>query len=151
MSALDDAIAAHAAHPAAAGFDPLSDSLWGQLTTQDGAAAPLRLREGWETEPIEVPLPWRLGAMAVVLGAVLSALMGCSSLPAGFEDAKEAPTHVLASCPPLADAIRTDRDALGLRVAELEYWYTQCRNAATQGKPAKAPRLSLPLNGRAQP
>jgi hypothetical protein len=146
MSALDDAIAAHAAHPAAAGFDPLSDSLAEQACVQ-----PYRLQPAWENEPIEVPLPWRLGALAVVVGALLSALLGCSSLPPGFEAAKEAPPHVLASCPPLSDVTRTDRDALGLRAAELEYWYTKCRSAATQGQPAKAPRLTLPMGSRAQP
>lgn len=145
-TAFDQAVAAHLAHPAASGSDPLTDSLFDQLPTP---SAPLRA--GWEHEPIEVTLPWRLGAMAVVVGALLSALLGCSSLPPGFEAAKEAPPHVLASCPPLGDVTRTDRDALGLRVAELEYWYTKCRSAATQGQPAKAPRLTLPMGSRAQP
>ena len=145
-SAFDQAVAAHLAHPAASGSDPLTDSLFDQLHTQ-----PAPLRADWEHEPIEVPLPWRLGALVVVLTAVLSSLLGCSTLPAGFAAAQEAPAHVLASCPPLGDVTRTDRDALGLRVAELEYWYTKCRSAATQGQPAKAPRLTLPMGSRAQP
>lgn len=145
-TALDQAVAAHMAHPAASGADPLTDSLFDQLPTQ-----PAPLRPGWEAEPIVVPLPWRLGALVVVLTALLSSLLGCSSLPAGFAPEQEAPAHVLASCPPLADVTRTDRDALGLRVAELEYWYTKCRAAATQGKPAQAPRLTLPLGKGGQP
>lgn len=67
MSALDDAIQAHMAHPAASGFDPLTDSL------ADQAAPPCTLRAGWEAEPIAVSLPWRL--------CVLALLVGCFVLP----------------------------------------------------------------------
>lgn len=70
---LDDAVAAHMAHAAASGADPLTDSIFDQLATQPA----LPLREGWEHEPIEVPLPWRLGALVVVVTAVVSALVGC--------------------------------------------------------------------------
>lgn len=132
---LDQAVAAHLAHPAASGSAPLTTPL----------------RAGWEHEPIEVPLPWRLGALMVVITALVSALVGCSSLPPGFEPAQEAPAYLLASCPPLSTVTRTDPDALGLRAAELEYWYTKCRSAATQGKPATAPRLTLPLGKQSQP
>ena len=69
---LDDAVALHMAHAAGSGADPLTDSMLDQLATQ-----PVPLREGWETEPIEVPLPWRLGALVVVVTALASALVGC--------------------------------------------------------------------------
>ena len=61
MTTLDDAIQAHMAHPAASGFDPLTDSLADQ-------AAPYPLREGWQTEPIAVPMPWLLGLLALLVG-----------------------------------------------------------------------------------
>lgn len=139
MSALDDAIATHAAHPAASGFDPLSDSLAEQATAQ-----PIPLRAGWENEPIEVPIPRLLGLAAFLLGLFSFLLVGgCASrMPPGFEAEEPAPARVLASCPPLADVVRTDDDALKLRVAELEYWYAKCREEATRGKPAKAPNPS---------
>lgn len=139
MSALDDAIAAHAAHPAGSGFDPLSDSLADQACPPT-AAGP-QLRAGWENEPIEVPIPWRLALVAFLIGLLGFGLGGCSSMrmPPGFEFEEAAAPRVLAACPPLADLKRTDRDALELRVAEVERWYAQCRAAATQGKPARAP------------
>lgn len=73
MSALDEAITAELQHPAGSGADPLTDSLYGQLTP---TATPLRA--GWENEPIEVPVPWRWGALVVLITVVLSSLlMGC--------------------------------------------------------------------------
>lgn len=144
MSALDDAIARHATHGAASGFDPLTDSLGDQLGYGPG---PVHLREGWEHEPIEVRFPrW---AVALCLGlAILGsiALSGCSTLgpqPAGFADAKPASPLVQASCPPLQPLKRVDADALALRVAEVERWYELCRAAALQGNPAQAPRIGV--------
>lgn len=78
MTALDNAVAAHMAHAAASGTDPLTDSLCDQCAlTSETAHTPLHLRAGWEHEPIEVPLPWRLGALVVVVTALVSALVGC--------------------------------------------------------------------------
>jgi hypothetical protein len=69
MSALDDAIAAQLVHGAGAGADPLTDSLCDQAHTQpaelDGAPP---LRAGWENEPIYVPMPLWLAALALWLG-----------------------------------------------------------------------------------
>lgn len=73
MSALDDAITAELTHAAGSGADPLTDSLYGQLAPTQPA-----LRAGWEDEPIVVPVPWRLGAVALVLTVLISSLlMGC--------------------------------------------------------------------------
>lgn len=148
MSALDEAIAAHAAHPAASGFDPLSDSLADQLCPQ-----PIALRAGWENEPIEVPIPRLLGIAAFLLGLFSFLLLGgcASTLPPGFQAEEPAPAHVMAACPPLADMRRSDDDALSLRVAEMERWYAQCRDASTRGKPAKAPQLGLQLLKKGAP
>jgi hypothetical protein len=66
MSALDDAIAAHLAHPAGSQADALTESL------TDQALQPLKLREGWENEPIEVPFPWHWRVAAVLAGVLLS-------------------------------------------------------------------------------
>lgn len=79
MSALDDAIAAHMAHPAASGFDCLTDSLVDQQAPQPGPAAPpLKLREGWEHEPIELPITprWALMGLAVLLLTLLLSACG---------------------------------------------------------------------------
>lgn len=138
MSALDDAIQAHLAHPAGSGFDPLTDSLAEQ------AAARPPLRAGWETEPIVVPMPWRVALVAFLLGLFGFGLSGCASfgaMPPGFAAAQDPPAALMAACPPLADLKRWNPDALSLRVAEAERWYQICRDAALAGTPARAPRL----------
>lgn len=123
MSALDDAIAAELSHPAGACADPLTDS----LASQAGAAQTPALRAGWEHEPIEVPVPWRLLALVVLLSALAFSLAGCSTVPA----VREPSPKLLASCPPLSDPPRrNDADAQTRRIAELESWYSFCREAA---------------------
>jgi len=67
MSALDDAIATHMAHPAGAGADCLTDSLCDDQRT---APAPLHIRDGWEHEPVEVPHPWLLYLLAFFAGLI---------------------------------------------------------------------------------
>lgn len=138
MSALDNAIQAHMAHPAASGFDPLTDSLGDQAAL----AAPYALRPGWKDEPVTVPPPWRWMLLAFILTALGFTFPGCAALPPGFVAATEATPAVLAACPPLADLKRTDSDALALRVAEVERWYATCRNAATGGTPEYAPAIA---------
>ena len=66
MTPLDDAVAAHMAHPAGSGADPLTDSLCDQVTMP--AQPPLSLRPGWEHEPIDVPMPLWLALAAFCLG-----------------------------------------------------------------------------------
>lgn len=67
MSAFDDAIAQHAAHPACSLADPLTDSLCDQATR------PAPQADGWDAEPIAVAMPWWLAVAAV--------LVGCFALP----------------------------------------------------------------------
>lgn len=92
-------------------------------------APEVRLRQGWELEPIDPPHPWRLYLLVLTLALVGFALGGCTALPQGPDRDTTSPI-VYASCPPLADMRRTDADALSLRVAEVERWYAQCRAAA---------------------
>lgn len=68
-------------------------------------------------------------------------LSGCASNP-GFAPAIEPAAAVLAACPPLSQVQYYSPDALGLRVAELERWYAACRETATRGTPARAPRFA---------
>lgn len=85
MSTLDDAIAAHMAHGAASGFDPLTDSLAEQQDMQTPA-----LRAGWETEPTEVHFPRWLALAAITAGIVLSMLLtGCGGGGDDEEDAEQ--------------------------------------------------------------
>lgn len=88
MSALDDAIAAHAAHAAGACADPLTDSLAEQCTRPADLPPGVHLRPGWENEPAEPPIPWRwIWPLAALITAVLGMLGGCG----GGGDDDEAP------------------------------------------------------------
>lgn len=85
MSALDDAIRAHMAHPAASGFDPLTDSLADQAAPSTGYT----LRAGWENEPIAVPPPWRWMALAFLLAVLGFTLAGCGGGEGDPDDRKD--------------------------------------------------------------
>jgi hypothetical protein len=50
----------------------------------------LRLRQGWELEPIDPPHPWRLYALAFVAILTIFALSGCGG---GGDDAPDATTQ----------------------------------------------------------
>lgn len=71
MSTLDDAIAAHAAHPAGGLSDPLTDSLAEQTTQPMPLHPTVQLREGWEHERIDVPMPFLVGVTAVLFGCLV--------------------------------------------------------------------------------
>lgn len=142
MSTLDDAISAHLAHPAGAGFDPLTDSLAEQdlMATQSAALdeAP-RLREGWETEPVRVPHAWGVYVVTFLVGLLSFALSGCASTVP-----REPSPQVWASCPPLSPPPkRNDADAQTRRIAELEGWYGACREAALAPPRPRVPVGSL--------
>ena len=84
MTTLDDAILAHLTHGAGACADPLTDSLLDQLLPTQQP----KLREGWQTEVIDPPIPWAFyGLVVACTVAVCSLLSGCGG---GGED--EAPT-----------------------------------------------------------
>lgn len=75
--------------------------------------------------------------MKFIIVAVISAfLMGCSSMPEGFEPAKEAPASVLVACPVLKETTVSAEQ------------YNACRAAVMDQfeKPAKAPTFhALPM------
>lgn len=75
MSALDEAVARHMAHPAGGHDDPLTTSLDEQFacSTQHAPLAP-RLREGWKHEPIVVPHCWWFYALCFFAAMLL---VGC--------------------------------------------------------------------------
>jgi hypothetical protein len=85
MSALDDAIAGHAAHPAMGGADPLSDSLVDQCTRPAVLPPLVPLRAGWENEPAEPPVPWLRMLAVVLLTVLVSWLTACGG---GGEDCR---------------------------------------------------------------
>lgn len=89
MSALDDAIAAHLAHPAGGCGDPLSEALLEQAQGVIGHApvahGPVVLREGWEDEPVRVPHLWWFYLLCFVAGCLLS---GCGG---SFDKDEEPP------------------------------------------------------------
>lgn len=143
MSALDDAIAAHMAHPAGSMGDPLSDSLAEQQACTQPApvAESPALREGWENEPVRVPRNWKLYLLALLLGMLGFGLGGCSTASSQQREvyayamaAEQTPrAALLASCPPLTPAPETtDVHTLKLLLAEREAWYRMCREEALQ-------------------
>lgn len=108
----------------------------------------VRLRQGWELEPIDPGHPWLLYLVAFLFGLLaVGGMGGCTTapkpkpMPPGFAAAIDPPAALMAACPPLADLKRSDTDALSLRVAEVERWYDTCRHTALAGTPARAPRL----------
>jgi hypothetical protein len=73
MSTLDDAILAHMTHGAGACADPLTDCMLDQVLPQHPA-----LRPGWEDEPVNPPVHWRLLAAVAAATVLASALLsGC--------------------------------------------------------------------------
>lgn len=92
MSALDDAIAAHLAHAAASGTDPLTDSLCEQAMQHQPAA-----NLAWLNEPTNPPHPFRLYALCVALCLAASLLLsGCGG---GNADDEEGPPQQIPTPP----------------------------------------------------
>lgn len=80
MSALDDAIAAHAAHGAGACADPLTDSLTEQCkpfpARFSDLPAGIYVRPGWENEVPEPPVHRGLAALVFLVTLLVCALLG---------------------------------------------------------------------------
>lgn len=80
MSALDEAIAAHAAHGAGACADPLTDSFTEQFSTAPARFADLPpsvyVRPGWENEVAEPRVPRTLAALVLAVTLLVCALLG---------------------------------------------------------------------------
>ena len=74
MSLLDDAVAAFLA-PSSGHSDPLTAATLDQCTQPAALDAP-HLREGWEHEPIAVPIPWGFYAVCAACGCFLYLLVG---------------------------------------------------------------------------
>jgi hypothetical protein len=117
MSALDDAITAHMAHPAGGGTDCLTDSLCDEQITQP---APLHIREGWEHEPIDPGHPWLLYLVAFLFG-----LLGFGALGGCAQTGPRTAAPAAEPCPPMPlhrvdpKAARTWQDIIDARNAEL--------------------------------
>lgn len=74
MSLLDDAVAAFLA-PSSGHSDPLTAATLDQCTQPAALDAP-QLRQGWEHEPIAVPIPWGFYAVCAACGFFLYLLVG---------------------------------------------------------------------------
>lgn len=78
MTALDEAIAAHAAHGAGACADPLTDSLVEQCARFSDLPASVHLRPGWEHEVPEPRVHRGLAALVFVATLLVCWLLsGC--------------------------------------------------------------------------
>lgn len=147
MSLLDDAVAAFLA-PSSGHSDPLTAATLDQCTQPAALDAP-RLREGWEHEPIAVPIPWRFYAVCMACGFFLFLLVGCghqataSTLPQPLPKhlpTPQVPASAQAACPPAAPPhpTRTDADATGLHAAHVHALHSRCAMAAAAYMPDRA-------------
>ena len=99
MSAFDDAVHHAMAHPAGSLADPLTDSLCDQANT-----LPAPLREGWENEPIQVPLRWWWVVLWLLVGCFLLPTVGYKPLQPRPLAASAAGTAAAATAPVLSAA-----------------------------------------------